>query len=321
MSRSTEADEHAAQAVVNHHRQLAVALTRHVSDLVDAAEIGGLRQVWHHRDALLGWLHTELLPHAYAEEAAMYPAAAEQPAGRLLIDGMMDEHRTIAALVAELEETSAPVAAAAAARALQAVFSTHLAKENELVVPLLVAAPEVSLAELLDGMHDLIGGEKDAGCGGHCGDDAGAAPVVALDPIGGEKDAGCGGHCGCGGDDAAGVAPVASLDPIGGEKDAGCGGHCGCGGDDAAGVAPVSMLSIDPRLDVRDLPHGERHARVIAALDALPADGALVLVAPHAPLPLLAEIDDRYSGQMTADWLQDGPDVWQIRLHRVTVGV
>ncbi|GAA0446668.1 hypothetical protein Aca07nite_57140 [Actinoplanes capillaceus] len=262
MSHNTDADARAAQAVVTHHRQLAAALTGHVTDLVTAAEMGGLRQVWHHRDALLGWLHTELLPHAYAEENALYPAAAARPEGRLLVDGMLDEHRTIAALVAELEETSAPVAAAAAARALQAVFSTHLAKENDLVVPLLVAAGDVSLADLLDGMHDLIGG--------------------------------------------------------GGQE--GCGGHCGCGGD-APSEGEPAVLSIDPRLDVRDLPHGQRHARVLAAIDALPADGALVLVAPHAPMPLLAEIDARYHGQMAAEWLQNGPDVWQIRLQRVTVAV
>ncbi|MEU4419272.1 DUF2249 domain-containing protein [Actinoplanes sp. NPDC024001] len=268
MSQDSGADRRAAQAVVAHHSELAADLTRHVNNLLQAAEIGSLRQVWQFRDDLLGWLHAELLPHAKAEEAALYPAAAELPEGRLLIDGMLDEHRIIAALVTELAETSAPVAAAAAARALQAVFATHLRKENELVVPLLVAAAGVSLAALLDGLHDLIGG--------HTGQ-----------PSGG----GCGGH-----------------------------GSCGCGGDaPGAAAASAAVLTIDPRLDVRDLPHGQRHAQVLAALDTLPADGALVLVAPHAPLPLLAEIDAHYGGRMTADWLQDGPDVWQIRLHRVPV--
>ena len=81
----------------------------------------------------------------------------------------------------------------------------------------------------------------------------------------------------------------------------------------------MPLLSIDPRLDVRDLPHGERHGRVLAALDALPDDGALVLIAPHAPRPLLAEIDQRYAGRVAAEWLQSGPDTWQIRLHRTKV--
>jgi uncharacterized protein (DUF2249 family) len=53
---------------------------------------------------------------------------------------------------------------------------------------------------------------------------------------------------------------------------------------------------------------------VLAALDTLPDGGALVLVAPHAPRPLLAEIESRYRGAVAAEWLQDGPETWQIRL-------
>ncbi|GAB1640815.1 DUF2249 domain-containing protein [Krasilnikovia sp. MM14-A1259] len=259
------ADQRAAHAVVRHHAQLAATLTGHVVDLLRTAEFGTLRDVWQRRNALATWLHDELLPHAYAEEAALYPAAADEPGGRLLVEGMIAEHRAITALVEELEATSSAVAAAATARALQVLFIAHLAKENDLIVPLLVSAPAVDLARLLDGMHDLIGGH-------------------------GETEPG------------------------------GCGGSCGCGGD-AAGAAQASaeVLTIDPRLDVRDIPHGERHARVLAALDALPDDGALVLVAPHAPRPLLAEIDARYAGQVAAQWLQTGPDVWQVRLHRNSV--
>jgi hypothetical protein len=46
----------------------------------------------------------------------------------------------------------------AAARALSALFEAHLAKENDLILPLLLAADDISLAGLLDGMHDLLGG-------------------------------------------------------------------------------------------------------------------------------------------------------------------
>jgi hypothetical protein len=49
------------------------------------------------------------------------------------------------------------VDAAAAARALSALFAVHLAKENDLVVPLVMAGEDVSLAGLLEGMHELIG--------------------------------------------------------------------------------------------------------------------------------------------------------------------
>ncbi|MFC7545680.1 DUF2249 domain-containing protein [Plantactinospora sp. GCM10030261] len=264
------ADGRAADAVVRHHAELATALTSRAGRVVDAAAAGDIPAALRHRTDLARWLHEELLPHAYAEEAALYPAAAALDRGALLVEGMLDEHRAIAGLVAELEAATGAVAA----RALAAVFDTHLAKENDLVVPLLVAAPEVSLAGLLDGMHDLVGGHQPA----RPGNDA--------------PDADSGG---------------------------GCGGTCGCGGDTAPATAEAPVLSIDERLDVRNVPHAHRHAQVLSALDGLPAGGALVLVAPHAPRPLLAQIDKRYGDAVAAEWLQDGPEVWQIRLHRVPV--
>jgi len=255
-------DDASAQAIRRHHAALAATLQDHVTALVDAAEIGSSRQTWQQRDRLVAWLHGDLLPHAAAEENALYPAAAAQPAGRLLVDGLVAEHRAITGLVTEIEAARTPVHAATAARALAAVFEVHLVKENDLVLPLLQAAPDVRLAETVAGLHAVLGQADSEG-------------------------AGCGGH-----------------------------GHCGCGGDAGRPDAPAPVLTLDARLDVRSLPHRERHARVLAALAALPPDGALVLVAPHAPRPLLAEIDARYPGQFATQWLQEGPDVWQIRLHR-----
>ncbi|MFD2768001.1 DUF2249 domain-containing protein [Micromonospora eburnea] len=253
------ADLAAARAVIRHHAQLAAVLDRHVRNLLEAAEHGDDVRAQDVRADLLGWLREELLPHADAEETALYPVAADRAEAALLIRGMRAEHRAITDLVAELDATTEPVRLAAAARALAGVLAVHLAKENELIVPLLVDAADVSLAALLDGMHDLLGSSKSAG---------------------------------------------------------GCGGTCGCGGGPATTDAAAPVLTIDPRLDVRLLPHDRRHTTVLAALDAMPAGGALVLIAPHAPRPLLAEIEARYRGNMVAEWLQDGPDTWQVRLSR-----
>jgi uncharacterized protein (DUF2249 family) len=272
---NTDGDRWAAEAVVRHHAELSATLTRQVTALVEAAKIGTLRRTWLHREQLLTWLRTELLPHAGAEETTLYPAAAAQPSGRLLVDGMVIEHHAITALVAELEAADTQMDAAAAARALSVLFEVHLAKENDLILPMLLAAEQTSLAELLEGMHALLGADESG------------------EPRAGESKAGESGAGGCG-----------------------SGGSCGCGGDASEADAPAPVLTVDARLDVRSLPHGQRHARVLAALDALPADGALMLIAPHAPRPLLAEIDARYAGQIDTQWLQDGPDVWQIRLHR-----
>jgi uncharacterized protein (DUF2249 family) len=86
----------------------------------------------------------------------------------------------------------------------------------------------------------------------------------------------------------------------------GCGGACGCGG----------AATSDPMLDVRQLPHALRHGMVFGALDALPAGGAVVLVAPHDPLPLLAQLAERRPDAFDVTYLQAGPSEWRLRLAR-----
>jgi iron-sulfur cluster repair protein YtfE (RIC family) len=157
MSQPQTADQDAARAVVDHHAALAATLETHTARLLDAAGGDDAPLVWRHRDALAGWIRDELLPHAAAEEETLYPAAAARAEGRLLVDGMIAEHHAIAALVTELAGATSPVRAAAAARSIAALFAIHLAKENDLILPLLRDTADVSLAALLGGMHELLG--------------------------------------------------------------------------------------------------------------------------------------------------------------------
>ena len=85
--------------------------------------------------------------------------------------------------------------------------------------------------------------------------------------------------------------------------------HTGCTcGEARAQDAPV--------LDARAIPHAIRHAAIFGALDSLPSGGALVLVAPHDPQPLLAQARDRYPEGVVVEYLQSGPEAWHIRLQR-----
>ncbi|GAA1531392.1 DUF2249 domain-containing protein [Nocardioides humi] len=72
----------------------------------------------------------------------------------------------------------------------------------------------------------------------------------------------------------------------------------------------------DPVLDVRPVPHAIRHATVFGALSAIRSGRAMVLVAPHDPLPLLAQIADRENGAIEVSYLQRGPEAWRLRLAR-----
>jgi len=92
------------------------------------------------------------------------------------------------------------------------------------------------------------------------------------------------------------------------EAEAGCGGHsCTCGEVDAPGF---------PELDARTVPHAIRHATIFGALDAVQPGGGLVLVAPHDPLPLLAQIEQRAPGVFQVDYLERGPEAWRLAFVR-----
>jgi uncharacterized protein (DUF2249 family) len=46
----------------------------------------------------------------------------------------------------------------------------------------------------------------------------------------------------------------------------------------------------------------------------------MVLVAPHDPLPLLAQVSERFGNAFDAAYLERGPDAWRIALVRERVG-
>ncbi|MFN8194197.1 MAG: DUF2249 domain-containing protein [Nocardioidaceae bacterium] len=181
---SSHADSLAVDAVVQHHAELTGALTARTRTLLAAAGRRDASGVHHATVDLVGWLERELVPHALAEEHALYPAARALTEGRLLVEGLLQEHRELVELAGEVAAASDALGAAAGARALLALFESHVTKENDQVLPLLAASPEVDLAGLLALMHDTLGrGEGQSHDGGHhtcgCGeDDAAEHPVL-----------------------------------------------------------------------------------------------------------------------------------------------
>ncbi|MCR6491088.1 DUF2249 domain-containing protein [Cellulomonas sp. P24] len=88
-------------------------------------------------------------------------------------------------------------------------------------------------------------------------------------------------------------------------------GHvCGCEHDDS-----------DIVLDVRTIPHAVRHAAVRGAFSAIPVGGSLVLVAPHRPMPLLAELDADANGALAIQYLAEEPSECHVRLTRTVLAV
>ena len=148
---SHSADARVAEEIRSHHALMRDDLDRLSAALVEAAESGS--DPAPARAELTEWIRTTLVPHAEQEEATTYPAAANLPEGRLLIAAMLAEHVLIRRLADLVAHTPNASAAGAYGRALFEAFSSHQAKENEHILPLLVQEPTVSLAELMAHGH------------------------------------------------------------------------------------------------------------------------------------------------------------------------
>lgn len=91
------------------------------------------------------------------------------------------------------------------------------------------------------------------------------------------------------------------------EIDSHADGGCACGEHD-------EQL---PELDARVIPHAIRHGAIFGALGAVKPGKGMALVAPHDPLPLLAQLAAREGDAVEVSYLQRGPEAWRLRLHRV----
>ena len=63
------------------------------------------------------------------------------------------------------------------------------------------------------------------------------------------------------------------------------------------------------------IPHSIRHGAIHGALSTRDVGDALILIAPHNPLPLLREVEAR-DDTFALEYLQEGPDVWRIKFTR-----
>lgn len=140
----------------------------------------------------------------------------------------------------------------------------------------------------------------------------GTVPEDATDAATGG--CGCGG-CGCGGGETAsesGGSRQEGLQILAGPVTAGR----------AAGVADGASGpsgDVEPGdLDLRPLPHGERHARVFAAVGGLLPGEGLVLANDHDPVGLRRQLEEQDLGHLGWQYLAQGPDVWRVLVSRDT---
>lgn len=69
-------------------------------------------------------------------------------------------------------------------------------------------------------------------------------------------------------------------------------------------------------LDVRSLIPMERHRKIFETYDNLEAGDSFVLVNDHDPKPLYYQFDAEHNGEFTWNYLEEGPETWQVEIGR-----
>lgn len=121
--------------LVARHAELQQVLDQWAAVLAAAADRGDpIRPA---KNLLRTFIADEILPHARAEERTLYRASRRDPQAALLVEALVREHRDLASRAGRLAAQVQPVAVAATAEAISALFASHVAKENDLLLPAL----------------------------------------------------------------------------------------------------------------------------------------------------------------------------------------
>lgn len=67
-------------------------------------------------------------------------------------------------------------------------------------------------------------------------------------------------------------------------------------------------------IDVREIKPRDRHALIFQTFDQLQPGMHFVLVNDHDPVPLQYQFMHERAGIFTWEYLEAGPDVWQVRI-------
>ncbi|NKX50242.1 hemerythrin domain-containing protein [Arthrobacter deserti] len=146
----------AQAAVLQHHEQMRHRVKSLASALARTAAAGDAVAEHDAHAVLVEWGERDFLPHALAEEDKLYGPAAEVPEARLLVEGLLADHRELAGLLEQLRGADG-TAGAVLGGCLERIFALHTDKEDRLLLPLLAALPGAALAEAVQGLVELVG--------------------------------------------------------------------------------------------------------------------------------------------------------------------
>jgi iron-sulfur cluster repair protein YtfE (RIC family) len=146
-------EREAADAMLAHHRALRADVGARVAAVREA--VAGGRPYAGAVADLVAVLEHEVLPHARAEEQSIYRAAGGLAGLAGTVDEMVGEHRVLESKIGVLGSAPSGQVALDRAEELETLFGEHVGKENEVLLPALLADHGVDLVALLHDMHRL----------------------------------------------------------------------------------------------------------------------------------------------------------------------
>ena len=79
-------------------------------------------------------------------------------------------------------------------------------------------------------------------------------------------------------------------------------------------AASKGTPKITTTIDVRVIPHQDRHPLIFHTYEGLKPGEAFVLMVDHDPKPLYFELDFVHKGKFTWDYLEQGPRQWRVQV-------
>ena len=67
-----------------------------------------------------------------------------------------------------------------------------------------------------------------------------------------------------------------------------------------------------PAIDIRTIPHQERHTKIFSMLEALEPGHAFAVISDHEPRPLQYQIDANFPDVFGWAYVEEGPEVWRV---------
>lgn len=78
----------------------------------------------------------------------------------------------------------------------------------------------------------------------------------------------------------------------------------------------MTTSSTKTTIDVRAIAPRDRHPLIFGTFANLAPDEALLLVNDHDPKPLFYQFQAEHGGEFSWQYLEEGPEVWQVRIGR-----